>query len=314
MTVLAELGRATDRLFEELMADESLKCGHRRTGYLEIFNTEEGLVEGRKEAALVARHGIETEALSGGALREREPTLSKNVEGGWFHPEGSIISPYRFVLEMAERAERRGVVIRPETEVTEVAVEGGRVRGVRTVAGELVDAHAVVLATGAYSLRLAARLGCPLPVQPAKGYHCDRDPGLPGTPPLGTPCLLGERSIFCSPMDDLVRFAGTLEFSGENDRIRQPRLEQLTRGAAAYLDGVAGAEPLSEWCGLRPCLPDGLPAIGAIPGTTGAFVATGHAMLGLTLGPITGKLVSELVLDGSPSLDVGALGVERFLR
>jgi D-amino-acid dehydrogenase len=170
----------------------------------------------------------------------------------------------------------------------------------------------VVLATGAYSPELYRKLGLDLPLQPAKGYHCDRTPREGETPALRTTCMLGERSVFCTPMDGFLRFAGTLEFSGVNHDLRRSRLEQLTRSAEQYLEGVGEAQSLSEWCGLRPCMADGLPAVGPVPGYAGAFIATGHAMLGLTLGPVTGKLMSEFVLDGKVSLDTSALGPDRF--
>lgn len=314
MEVVARLGRETASLFDELVSGEKLECGYRRTGYLEVFATEEGLAHGRQEAALVERHGIATERLDGNGLREREPSLREEIRGGWYHPEGRIVDPFRFVLELASRARDHGAELRTSVEVTDILAGPERMRGVRLASGEVIEAESVVVATGAYSPGLARRIGFPLPIQPAKGYHCDRDPSGPGAPPLTVPCLLGERSVFCSPMGDSVRFAGTLEFSGENHDIRRPRLEQLTRAAAAYLRGVGDSEAQSEWCGLRPCLPDGLPVVGQIPGIVGAFVATGHAMLGLTLGPVTGRLVSELVLDGAPSLDIAALSPERFIR
>jgi D-amino-acid dehydrogenase len=113
-------------------------------------------------------------------------------------------------------------------------------------------------------------------------------------------------------MDGFVRFAGTLEFSGINEQVRRPRLEQLTSAAGHYFEGMGPVEAVSEWCGLRPCLSDGLPALGPVPGCAGAFVATGHAMLGLTLGPVTGKLVAEYIVDGAPSLEVSALLPARF--
>ena len=124
--------------------------------------------------------------------------------------------------------------------------------------------------------------------------------------------MLGERSVFCTPMDGFVRFAGTMEFSGLNHDIRQPRLEQLTQSAKLYLANVGDTESRSEWCGLRPCTPDGLPVVGPVPGCEGLFIATGHAMLGLTLGPVTGKLVAEMLLDGAPSSNIDALRVDRF--
>jgi D-amino-acid dehydrogenase len=113
-------------------------------------------------------------------------------------------------------------------------------------------------------------------------------------------------------MEGFTRLAGTLEFSGLNHEIRPGRLEQLTTAAEGYLEGVRGAVIRSEWCGLRPCTPDGIPYVGPVPGQVGLFVATGHAMLGLTLGPVTGKLIGEYVLEGGASLPAGALGLERL--
>ena len=105
-----------------------------------------------------------------------------------------------------------------------------------------------------------------------------------------------------------------MEFSGVNHEMRAKRLDQITAAAGQYLDGIGEVESESEWCGLRPCSPDGLPVIGPVSGYRGLFVATGHAMLGLTLGPVTGKLMAECVLDGKPSLDIDALSPARFVR
>jgi D-amino-acid dehydrogenase len=101
-------------------------------------------------------------------------------------------------------------------------------------------------------------------------------------------------------MDGVVRFAGTMEFSGLNDTVRRPRLEQLTRAARCYFPGLGAHPPESEWCGLRPVSSDGLPVVGPVPGLEEVVVATGHGMLGLTLGPVTGALVADWVLDGGP--------------
>ena len=314
MSALAPLGLRTGELFDELVEGESLDCGYRKSGYLEVFDTAAGLRAGRQEAGVVERHGFSPEKLGGDALREREPLLGTGVLGGWFHDEGIVVEPYRFVLEIAARAARRGADVRPHHEVREILSEGGRVEGVRTADGDRIEADALVLATGAYSPELMASLGCPLPIQPAKGYHADRLQADPATPALTIPCLLGERAVFCSPMEDRVRFAGTLEFSGRNHEIRPDRLRQLDAAARRYFTAGELSEPVSEWCGLRPCTPDGLPVIGEVPGTAGAFVATGHAMLGLTLGPMTGSLVADLVLEGRPELPVGAFRADRFWR
>lgn len=312
MSALAPLGLLTGDLFDELVDGEALDCGYRRSGYLEVFDTEGGLSGGRDEARLVERHGFAPRFLDGAALREREALLGPRVRGGWFHDEGVIVEPYRFVLELADRAAARGARIRPQTSVREVLSERGQVIGVLTSSGETVEADAVALTTGAYSPELMASLGCPLPIQPAKGYHADRSREDTATPGLGVPCLLGERAVFCSPMEDHVRFAGTLEFSGRNLELRRDRLRQLDEAARRYLTVADLPEPRSEWCGLRPCTPDGLPVIGRVPGYSGAYVATGHAMLGLTLGPVTGSLVADLVTGGATPAAIDAFRPERF--
>jgi D-amino-acid dehydrogenase len=149
-------------------------------------------------------------------------------------------------------------------------------------------------------------------LQAAKGYHRDCESAEGNPPLLRHACVLGENMVFCTPMDGFVRFAGTLEFSGMNHEIRRPRLEQLTNASKRYLNGTEHVVFRSEWCGLRPCMPDGLPAVGPLSRYPGLFIATGHAMLGLTLGPVTGKLIAECLLDGSPSISLTGLSPERF--
>ncbi|NIM49085.1 MAG: FAD-dependent oxidoreductase [Gemmatimonadales bacterium] len=312
MRALSSVGHATTSLFQELVSEEELDCDFRREGYFEVYLTDRGLHAARGEATVMRQHGFRPEVLDGAALREREAALNDSVLGGIFYPEAATLNPYRFVLEMAERTRRQGAELLTGAEVVEILEDRGRLRGVRTLDGDAIAADTLVLATGAYGGALARQLGYRLPLQAAKGYHRDRDPREGETPALRHTCMLGENSVFCTPMNGFVRFAGTLEFSGINHDIRRPRLEQLTRVAARYLDGVGEAVSRSEWCGLRPCLPDGLPALGPVPGHPSVFVATGHAMLGLTLGPMTGKLIAEYIIDGAPSLDLAAFRADRF--
>jgi len=325
MASLAPLGLATPGLFEALVGEEGLECDYRPSGYLEVCRSEGGLEAVRREARLIGRYGFETEELSIEALRDREPVIRDDLVGGFAHADGSTVNPSRFVTELARAAEKHGARIRSGLSVDRIEVSGDRVTGVRVGReagpgdgkivgdGERIEAETVVVATGSYSGGLLGQLGVGLPIQPAKGYHEDRDPDESGTPGLSLPCLLVERSVFCTPMDRFVRFAGTLEFSGWNHDIRPDRLEQLMRSASLYFDGVERADPLDVWVGLRPCTPDGLPAIGALPGFRGLYAATGHGMLGLTLGPVTGKLLAERILDGATSLPIEPFDPGRFL-
>jgi D-amino-acid dehydrogenase len=240
--------------------------------------------------------------------------MNRDVIGGVFYPEAATLNPYRFVVELAERAKRHGATFQTGADAEEILMIDGQARGVRLKTGKSLDADAVVLAAGAYGASLMRELGLRFPLQAAKGYHTDRESSEGKPPLLRHAYVLGENMVFCTPMDGFVRFAGTLEFSGVNHNIRRPRLEQLTNASKRYLNGADQAASRSEWCGLRPCMPDGLPAIGPVSRYPGLFIATGHAMLGLTLGPITGKLISECLLDGSSSIALAGLSPERFER
>jgi D-amino-acid dehydrogenase len=312
MAVFGPLGRASMPLFDQLVAEESLACGYRREGYAEVYRTAEGLASGRADASLERRYGFESTELSGPEARELEPALSDAIVGAIRFPEGATLDPYRFVVELAERAVRAGARIRTGAEVVRVLIRGRQAIGVELQGREVIEADAVVLAAGAYTELLTRPLGLPLPLQPAKGYHRDYDPRDGTTPRLRTACILGESSVFCADLGGFVRLAGTLEFSGFNEDMRRPRLEQLSSGARRSLRWMGESTPISGWCGLRPCLPDGLPAIGPAPGIPGLVVATGHAMMGLTLGPVTGQLVAECVLGGTMRADLEAVRVGRF--
>ena len=316
--VMAPLARATPALHDEIAAsaasrsaDDGIDLGYRANGYLEIFRTRRGAATAAHEAEFARGQGFAPARLNGDELREREPALSPAVSGGFHYPEGRSLDPYAFVRVVADEARRHGARTETGVEVRSVRIERGRARGVTTGTGD-VDAAAVILATGAYSPALYARLGCPLPVIPAKGYHVDLPSVDSGTPRLDTACLLVETSVFCTPLPGRLRLAGTLEFSGIDHQIRERRLRQLIRGAHPYLRAPADAPPSSEWCGLRPCTPDGLPVVGALPGHDGVFAATGHAMLGLTFGPVTGELLADLIVDGRPSLPLAGLDPARF--
>jgi D-amino-acid dehydrogenase len=312
MRTLAALGHATRRLFDELVETETLECGFRAEGYYEIYLTDSALATAKRESEAMSGFGFHPQVLTGPDLRECEPAIKEEVVGGLFYPEAATVNPHRFVLEMARRAEAYGTKFRAGSGAAALHVNGNRVGGVRLESGEIVEADSVVLAAGAYSRPLLRGLGISLPLQPAKGYHrdCAAAEGMP--PLLRHACVLGENMVFCTPMDGFVRFAGTLEFSGVNHDIRRPRLEQLTNASRRYLRTMESPKVIEEWCGLRPCLPDGLPAIGPIRSHPGLFVATGHAMAGLTHGPVTGKLISECILEGSPSIEITPLRPERF--
>jgi D-amino-acid dehydrogenase len=169
---------------------------------------------------------------------------------------------------------------------------GRDVRALVTRAGA-VEADQFVLAAGAWSGRLAHQLGCRLPVEAGKGYSVTvaRDDA-----PLGRPVDMIEARVACTPFDGALRLAGTMELSGLNLRLAPERLAAIRRAGEQYLADWRGGEE-HAWVGMRPLTPDGLPLIGLLPGADNLYVATGHAMLGVTLAPATGEALARHMLD-----------------
>ena len=179
-------------------------------------------------------------------MREREPSLG-NVVGGILYPESSWCDPYLFVRHLAERVRNHGGTVHTQRAARRITFAGPRATGVETNEGHLA-ADTVLVAAGSETGRLLASTSCSLPLQPAKGYHRDYPHGK-GVPALRLPCILGESYVFCTPIADHLRLAGTLEFSGFNLDVRRERLEQLSRAAELYYRDVDLPAPSSEWVG-----------------------------------------------------------------
>jgi D-amino-acid dehydrogenase len=181
---------------------------------------------------------------------------------------------------------------------------------VLTTRGSLRAAQ-VVLAAGAWTPPLARALGLELPMEPAKGYSIDVER------PAGfheLPLYPGEARVVLTPLGDTLRLGSTLELAGWDTTVRLKRLAHLRRAAARML-GLPEDGPVRQiWRGPRPVTPDGLPMIGRAPGRDRVIVATGHAMLGLSLGPVTGRLVAALAGGSRPALDLSPLAPDRFGR
>lgn len=294
MEVMGPLGHLARASFRDLVAAVAVDCGYAEAGYFDVCATGAGLRDVREESELMKRWRYRPELLTAGELRGIEPAFGPGVVGGAFYPEACTLDPALFLGGLERTCARLGAEVRVGPEVREIVSRGGSVVGVRTTTAEELGADAVVLATGPFSLRLVRQFGCRVPVEPGKGYHRD----LPKAG-LRLACVLHETSVFCTPMEGRLRLAGTMEFSGENHVLRRARLEQLSNSAARYLPGLRDLQASSEWCGLRPMTADGLPVVGPVPRVSGLYLATGHGMLGLTLGPITGEIVAGLMTDGT---------------
>lgn len=240
--------------------------------------------------------------------QELEPALRPDIAGAVWMPEERHVRPESLISATLDWLRQNGVDIRSHTEVTALASEGGRITGVRTPAG-VIDADQVLIATGAEAAALARQAGFRLPMQAGKGYSITiRNPQLR----IGRPMYLEEARIALSPFRDGLRVAGTMELSGVNLHLDMRRVEAIRRGAHRYLHDWESGDETVTWVGMRPMLPDGLPAIGRAPGHDNLFVASGHAMLGVTLGPTTAAAIAAVMNNEPFDVDLKPFDPGRF--
>jgi D-amino-acid dehydrogenase len=308
--VIRDLSQASLTLFRELAA--RFDFGFREDGLLVVYDTERGLADGRHEAEVLGAAGIAAKVIDAAAAGAMEPSLRPTITGAVLFPDDAHVTPDRFVRGLAREAERAGVAIRTRAEVLGFRTDGRRIRAVETTTGD-VTGDEIVLATGSWSPALGRALDLSLPIQPAKGYSVTYEQPANG-PRL--PMLLVEARVAVTPMrterGGWLRFGGTLELAGLDLSINRRRVDAITRGARRYLD-LPSELPLVEiWRGLRPCTPDGLPMIGRTRRWENLVVATGHAMIGLSLGPVTGALVADLMAGRPPAIDLSPLDPDRF--
>ena len=288
------------RRFDELAA-EGIDGGYRRSGCLTVHATSAHHAE--EEATSATGRALGARVLSPGEARALEPALTGEIKAAVLFPDEAQCDPIRLVADVAAAAERAGAELRTGVEAGGVEQHAGGVR-VTTREGAIRAGHAVV-AAGVWSGSLAASLGGGLPLVAGKGYAVDYEAGVS---PLRIPLYLHDARVVANPMGARLRLTGGLVL-GRAEQRGDPRRVGAIRDVAAAALGVTAA-PRLTWSGLRPCTPDGLPVVGPHPGADRVILATGHGMLGVTLGPLTGRLVAGLVAGtaGHPALPALAAG------
>ncbi|MGW5449504.1 NAD(P)/FAD-dependent oxidoreductase [Streptomyces asiaticus] len=308
--VTAELNRRTLELFDLLRAD-GVDFEHHRTGLLLAFLTEKSLHQHAEELAGLTRYGTPApEVLSAGEARHTEPALSDAIVGAIRCPGEQHLDPDSFVDQLAAACRDRGVTFLRE-EVTDLDERDGTRIGAATGPGDTaLRADAFVIAGGAWTPRLTGPLGFRLPLQAGKGYGFDF---RPAPVRLRTATYLSEAKVAVTPLTSGIRLAGTMEFTGLDENVDTVRAGAIADSAGRYFRtwDTTAARPRA-WAGLRPMTPDGLPAIGPVPGYDNVLVAAGHAMLGITLAPVTGHLVQRMLLDGTVPPEVEPFLPDRF--
>ena len=295
------------RGIDPLVADAGAEHLMRRTGLMFTFESEETFRRAAYAFDLRRRNGVRLDLLDANEARQVQPALSANVVRAYRVPDFShTVDPLRLVQALADLFHRRGGrLLRKAAQGFELGPDG--VRAIHTGDGAL-PVDRVVLAAGVWSRPLAAMLGSKVPLEAERGYHTMFN-GTDVTMNGGV--ISVDRHIAITPMTDGIRAGGIAEFAPPDAPPDFAIARRVRRHAEALFPGLA-SDRVTEWMGPRPSHPDSKPIIGRSPHHPNVWLAFGHDHLGLTMGGITGKLVSELVSGRPTSVDLAPFRPDRF--
>ncbi len=307
LSAMAQLGRGAFDAYDEL-AEAGVGRHASRGGYLMCYGSVATARKEHEAFVRAARMGLSSSPgpiLDWAAAAQLEPLVSPAVRAAFLVPDERWIDPSRLIDDLSRANDEAGVEIVSDVRVTEID-EGTRSVRVSTSRG-VFEGATVVIAAGVGSRELCAMLGVRLPMQPGKGYSFSLHPAsLPSRV-----VNFADAHVVATPMGDRLRIGGTMEFDGTLDRFNPRRIEAIVQALRPYVRGIDLSARTDEWVGPRPMTPDGLPFIGRLPGCSRVVVATGHNMLGLTLAPVTGRVVADLVTTGRAGRDLSPFAVGR---
>ena len=252
--------------------------------------------------------GLKVENLTAKEVEILEPKANLNIKGAVYFHSDAHMTPVGFMKNMLAYLKSQGVAILAEEEVKDIIISNNSIKKVITNKQE-ITADEFVMAAGSWSPLISKKLGIKMLLQPGKGYRIN----VAQETNITIPAVLLEAKVAVTPMNGFTRFSGTMEIDKINHKINPIRVNAIANSASEYYKGlqISTEDKEAAQCGLRPVTPDGLPYIGKTTQYNNLTFATGHAMMGWSLGPATGKLVSEIISNQKSSLDLNPFKVQR---
>jgi D-amino-acid dehydrogenase len=308
--LLRDLSLASRKCFEEFAALPNTDFGLVKKGLLMLCKTEHGLEEESKMAVQANALGVRAEVMGAKKTAALDPGVRMDIAGSVYFPLDCHLTTRRFMAALEDHLVKLGVQFVWNAEVRHLAALGKRVAALKTDRGEF-DFDELVICGGAWSADLARALGLKIPVQAGKGYSLT----LPKPRQLPEICsICTEARVAVTPMDGALRVGGTMEIAGLNEDINPIRVRGVVDSFCRYFPEFhpSDFDGIQPWRGLRPCSPDGLPYVGRTRTFENLCVATGHGMMGLSLAPVTGTLVAEILSGDKLPWDISMLSPDRY--
>lgn len=304
---LSLLSKSLYQQFRNEHADSDLNMAEK--GLMMLYQTAELEREEVEFAQLARKHGLDAQVLGTADIRNIEPNLEVNARGAVLFPGDAHLSPASLYNFLKKHLLDHGVRFRTLTKVQGFESQSGKVTAIITQDGRIAG-EKFIICGGAWSGELAGMLGVKLPMMGGKGYSFLQE----NQPEIRQASILTEKKIAVSPYGGLVRFGGTMEIAGTNEKINLNRVRGIFESINKYYPGFQSKFPREKeiWRGLRPCSPDGLPYIGQAPRFPNVWFGSGHGMMGVSMAPATGKILSDLHLGHASLMDLKAFEVGRF--
>ena len=306
--LLRDLNLESRRLFLELANDEDFGLVER--GLLMLCNTAKGLAEEIEVAESAHEIGLRADILDATAAAKIDPDVTMNIAGGIHFTQDCHLDPARFLKSMRRRVLELGASIESGVTIDRIETSNGRVSAV-SGGGQRFEGDKFVIASGSWSGELLKSVSLKLPLQAGKGYSLT----LSAPPELPRICsIFAEAKLAITPLGSSLRFAGTMEVGGLNLDVSAMRVQGITRSVHAYFPKFTESDfaEVKPWVGLRPVSPDGIPYTGVVKGLGNLVVNCGHAMMGLSLAPVSGRLAADLLAGDVPFRPIEALAPDRF--
>lgn len=307
---LRDLSLLSKQLFETLAREPGFEFELKNKGILAFYKTEKVAEEEAHLAGKAKELGLDMGVLNAAECQLLQPELQLDVLGAVHYRCDGHLYPPKLMEALVHYLEHNGVNIVRRSEVSRIEQNGTKITKVFT--GEKAwEADQYVLACGSWSPAIAKMMDIRVPLMPGKGYSfMESEPEQRMT----IPALLCEARVAITPMNGSIRYSGTMELDKINNRVNMQRVKGIVEAVPKYFTNLHPQLPAAEkvWFGFRPSSPDGLPYIGHSAKLKNLVIATGHGMMGLSLGPATGALVSQLISGQKTEIEISAFSPSRF--
>lgn len=308
---LRDLSWLSKQLYQEIYQNEpKINAAYQEKGLLLLYQTIKAEKEELETAAIANDLGIKTQLYNSTSIKTLEKNIDTNILGAIHYPDDAHLHPTLLMQSLIEQLKANGVTFIPNCTIVDFETHQNKVSHLINQKGTRIAVQEIVIAAGVWSAALVRKLGIRLLLQGGKGYSMTFQ-DLAQKPSI--PSILTEAKVAITPMANDLRVGGTLEINHLDPSIRPKRVKGILESVPKYYPNLQLSQAPNHqiWHGFRPCSPDGLPYIGRHQQYRNVLIATGHAMMGLSLGPATGKLITELIAGTTTSIDLNLFNIER---